>query len=186
MVHHNTTFDYKQLSDLEDIFWTNPGHTDRQTDRRTRRHGDSTAQTGSLVGLSAAALAYSSLSLWLHCTRPLPACPPSTGGGGGGGGCRPTTRHRLLAVDRFLYSAVLRSRADSLSRVVLNEWLLLFVARFDNHQSGQLKRSLVVAWLMPRETAVARSGSVLFTPYSHALQRHVTSCKATYIGCVLV
>ena len=46
------------------------------------------------------------------------------GGGcarGGGGRGRPTARHRLLAVDRFLYSAVFRSRADSLSRVVLNE-----------------------------------------------------------------
>ena len=37
-MHHHTQFGYKRLSSSEDIFWTKP---DRQTDRQTDGHGDS-------------------------------------------------------------------------------------------------------------------------------------------------
>ena len=47
-----------------------------------------------------------------------------------------------------------------------------------------VQRCLVVTWLVPGETA-AVSAHILCTPYNHA-PCHVTSCKATYIGCMRV
>ena len=48
-----------------------------------------------------------------------------------------------------------------------------------------LQCCLVVAWLVPRETAAVLA-HVLCTPYSHAPVYSVTSFKATYIRCIHV
>ena len=48
-----------------------------------------------------------------------------------------------------------------------------------------LKRCLVITWLVPCKTA-AISVHILCTPCSHAHVYSVTSCKATYIGCMCV
>ena len=73
----------------------------------------------------------------------------------------------------LLYSAVLRSRADSLrSHVILHEWLAFYSVFFFNiHWSGVLK---ALAWLGPHETA-AVSAQVLRTPYNHALRHFMQS-----------
>ena len=85
----------------------------------------------------------------------LPPSPVVNGGhpsqvtGEGGGG--------LYCCWSLLYSAILRSRADSLhSHVILHEWLVFytgfFVVCFLNiHRSGVL--IALAAWLVPRETA---------------------------------
>ena len=65
----------------------------------------------------------------------------------------------------LLYSAILRSRADSLrSHVILHEWLAFYSALLNIHQSGVLT---MLAWLVPYETA-AVSAQVLCMPYNHA------------------
>ena len=86
----------------------------------------------------------------------------------------------------LLYSAILRSRADALrSHAILNE-LLAFYSTFLN-----LHRSSVLAALCGCYVAGATSVKllssrrVLRTPYNHA-PFHVTSCKATYAGCMRV
>ena len=62
----------------------------------------------------------------------------------------------LIPVD---YSAILRSRTDSLrSRVILQEWLAFYSAFFFNsHRSGVLTE---LTWLVPRETAAVSARSV--------------------------
>ena len=49
----------------------------------------------------------------------------------------------------------------------------------------RLQRSLLVAWLVPRETAAA-SVQVLCGPYSRALIYSVTLLEETYVGCMCV
>jgi len=74
----------------------------------------------------------------------------------------------------LLYSAVLRSRADSLrSHVILHEWLAFYSSFLNIHRSGVLT---ALAWLVPHETADV-SAQVLCTPYNHApchfMQSHI-------------
>ena len=82
----------------------------------------------------------------------------------------------------LLYSAILRSRADSLrSHVILHEWIV-FIARFwISTVSGVLT---ALAWLVPQESAARESQSrrVLCTPYNHApchfMQSHIRKVYA--------
>ena len=67
------------------------------------------------------------------------------------------------------YSAILRSRADSLcSHVILHEWLAFFIAHVLNiHQIGVLT---ALAWLVPHETAADLVCSVYtIQPYTMSL-----------------
>ena len=65
-------------------------------------------------------------------------------------------------------------------------FFLFFKAHFLNiPPSGVLKRCLVVVWLPPREAA-ALLAHVLCTPRNQAPVYSVTSCIATYVGCVLI
>ena len=80
-----------------------------------------------------------------------------------------------------LYSAILRSRADSLrSHVILHQWLAsFFYSAFLNiHRRGVLT---ALACLVPHETA-AFSAQVLCTPYNHApchfMQSHIRNVRA--------
>ena len=58
----------------------------------------------------------------------------------------------------LLYSAVLRSGADSLlSHVILQEWLDFYSAFLNIHRSGVLT---VLTWLLPRKTAAVWARSV--------------------------
>ena len=58
----------------------------------------------------------------------------------------------------LLYSAILRSRADSLHlHVILHEWLAFYSAFLNIHWSGVLT---ALAWLMPHETAAMLARSV--------------------------
>ena len=117
-------------------------------------------------------------------------CGDGCGGWSGGGGWRrawegegvaPSATFSALNPYRFhttvskwlwwwwwllLYSAVLRSRADSLrSHVILSTWVTSFYSAFLNiHYSGVVT---ALAWLVPRETA-AVTAQVLCTPYNHA------------------
>ena len=103
MVHHNTTFVYKQLSDLEDIFWTIP---DTRIDRQTDEHVDTVIPQHRPEVWWASRLWHSRTPRYLcgYTARVhfRPALHRLSGRERGG---RPTARHRLLAVDRFLYSA---------------------------------------------------------------------------------
>ena len=75
----------------------------------------------------------------------------------------------------LLYSAILRSRADSLhSHAILHEWLVFCCTFLNTHRNGVLT---ALAWLVPHET-VPHLG--LFCVH-HASMHHVTSCKATYV-----
>ena len=58
----------------------------------------------------------------------------------------------------LLYSAILRSRADSLrSHVILYEWKAFYSAFLNIHRSGVLT---ALAWLVPHETAAISARSV--------------------------
>ena len=79
----------------------------------------------------------------------------------------------------LLYSAILRSRTDSLrSHVILHEWLAFHSAFLNIHRSDVLT---ALALLVPRET-VAVSAQVLCTPYNHApchfMQSHIRKMYA--------
>ena len=68
----------------------------------------------------------------------------------------------------LLYSAILRSWADSLClHVILHEWIAFYSAFLNIHRSGVLT---ALAWLVPQESAARESQSrhVLCTPYNHA------------------
>ena len=68
----------------------------------------------------------------------------------------------------LLYSAILRSWADSLrSHVILHEWIAFYSAFLNIHRSGVLT---ALAWLVPQESAARESQSrrVLCTSYNHA------------------
>ena len=82
----------------------------------------------------------------------------------------------------LLYSAVLRSWADSLhSHVILHEWIAFYSTFLNIHRSGVLT---VLAWLVPQESAARESQSrrVLRTPYNHApchfMQSHIRKVYA--------
>ena len=82
----------------------------------------------------------------------------------------------------FLYSAILRPRADSLrSHVILHEWIAFHSAFLNIHRSGVLT---ALAWLVPQESAARESQSrrVLCTPYNHApchfMQSHIRKVYA--------
>ena len=77
----------------------------------------------------------------------------------------------------LLYSAILRSRADSLrSHVILHQWIAFSSTFLNIHRSGVLT---ALAWLVPQESAATESQSrhVLSTPYNYApchfMQSHV-------------
>ena len=58
----------------------------------------------------------------------------------------------------LLYSAILRSQADSLrSHVILHEWIAFYSAFLNIHRSGVLT---ALAWPVPRETAAISARSV--------------------------
>ena len=80
------------------------------------------------------------------------------------------------------YSAILRSRADSLrSHVILHEWIAFYSAFLNIHWSGVLT---ALAWLVPQESAARESQSrrVLCTLYNHApchfMQSHIRKVYA--------
>ena len=82
----------------------------------------------------------------------------------------------------LLYSAILRSRADSLrSHVILHEWTAFHSAFLNIHRSGVLT---ALAWLVPQESAARESQSrrVMCTPYNHApchfMQSHIRKVYA--------
>ena len=80
----------------------------------------------------------------------------------------------------LLCSAILHSRADSLSlHVILHEWQAFYSAFLNIHRSGVLT---ALAWLVPHETA-AVSAQVLCTPYNHAschfMQSHIRKVYAS-------
>ena len=64
----------------------------------------------------------------------------------------------IVIIDRFLYSTILRFRANSLrSHVFLHEWIAFYSAFFNIHRSGVLT---ALAWLVPHETAAISARSV--------------------------
>ena len=80
----------------------------------------------------------------------------------------------MMVTDFYNYSAIPRSRADSLSsHVILHKWLAFYSAFLNIYRSGVLT---ALAWLVPHETA-AISVQVLCTPYNHApchfMQSHI-------------
>ena len=82
----------------------------------------------------------------------------------------------------LLYSAILRSRADSLrSHVILHEWIAFYSTFLNIHRSGVLT---ALAWLVPQESAARESQSrrVLCAPYNHApchfMQSHIRKVYA--------
>ena len=82
----------------------------------------------------------------------------------------------------LLYSAILRSWADSLcSHVILHKWIAFYSAFLNIHQSGTLT---TLAWLVPQESAARESQSrrILCTPYNHApchfMQSHIRKVYA--------
>ena len=86
----------------------------------------------------------------------------------------------------FLYSAILRSWADSLrSHVILHEWIAFYSAFLNIHRSGVLT---ALAWLVPQESAARESQSrrVLCTPYNHALCQFMQSYICKVYACLAV
>ena len=82
----------------------------------------------------------------------------------------------------LLYSAILRSWADSLhSHVILHEWIAFYSAFLNIHRGGVLT---ALAWLVTQESAARESQSrrVLCTPYNHApchfMQSHIRKVYA--------
>ena len=71
-----------------------------------------------------------------------------------------------------LYSAVLRSRVDSLrSHVILHEWLAFYSVFLNIHRGGVLT---ALTWLVPHETAAVSSRSV-YTIQPSTLLLHAKS-----------
>ena len=76
----------------------------------------------------------------------------------------------ITMIGLLLYSAFLRSRADSLhSYVILHEWLA-FDGTFFEYPLKWCTYSAGMTWLVPHEPA-AVSAQVLCTPYNHAAVR---------------
>ena len=85
----------------------------------------------------------------------------------------------------LLYSAILRSWADSLrSHVILHEWTAFYSAFLNIHQSDV---PTALAWLVPQESAARETQSrrVLCTPYNHApchfMQSHIRKVYACLV-----
>ena len=86
----------------------------------------------------------------------------------------------------LLYSAILRSRADALrSHKILNELLAFYSAFLNIHRSSVLAALFGCYVAGATSVKLLSSRRVLRTPYNHA-PFHVTSCKATYAGCMRV
>ena len=80
----------------------------------------------------------------------------------------------------FLYSAILRSRADSLrSHVILHEWLAFYSAFLISTEVVYLQRWH--GWCHIKLLPSRRKFCV-----HHTTMHHVTSCKATYVRCMHV
>ena len=117
---------------------------------------------------------------YIHTYIPVQWCPPfrwlrSNFGDCNNGIChvmKVTTAESKNSYYCFVYSAILRSRTDSLRSCRM--WLWLIVLNI--HRNGVL---MVVTWLVPHETA-AVSAHVLCTPYNHAPVYSVISFEATY------
>ena len=80
----------------------------------------------------------------------------------------------------LLYSAILRSRADSRrSHVILRGWIAFYSAFLNINRSGVLT---ALAWLVPHEAAAISALSVHGTPYNHApchvMQSHIRKVHA--------
>ena len=95
------------------------------------------------------------------------------------GSCQPKQQHYYWSL---LYSAILRSWADSLrSHVILHEWIAFYSAFLNIHRSGVLT---ALAWLVPQESAARESQSrrVLCIPYNHSpchfMQSHIRKVYA--------
>ena len=74
--------------------------------------------------------------------------------------------------------------------VILNEWLLLFIGRFEHAPKWvYLQRCLVVAWLLPCEMAAISAHSVYICIITHHFMqshiRRVYACLAVCITCHL-
>ena len=79
--------------------------------------------------------------------------------------------------------AALQAHTSLLSHVILNEWLCLFIARFEYPPKWCTYSAVIVTWLVPRKLLPSRR--VLCTPHNHA-PCHVTSCVATHLRCMHV
>ena len=78
----------------------------------------------------------------------------------------------------LLYSAILRSRADSLRpHVIMHEWIVFYSAFLNIHWSGVLT---VLAWLVLHETAAISVCSV------YTIQPCIMSLHAPYIRCMCI
>ena len=86
----------------------------------------------------------------------------------------------------LLYSAILRSQADSLRlHVILLEWIAFYCAFLNIHRSGVLT---ALAWLVPQESAARESQSqrILCTPYNHAPRHFMQSHIRKVYACLAV
>ena len=83
----------------------------------------------------------------------------------------------------LLYSAILRSQADSLrSHVILHEWLAFYSAFLNTHWIGVL---MVLIWLVPHETATVSACSVYTIQPCHFMQSHIHKVSACVFSCNL-
>ena len=90
-----------------------------------------------------------------------------------------TTKHVLTYcfIAFIKHYSLLSSRLTVLiSHLILNEWLYPFIAHLISTEAVYWQHYLVVAWLVPHNTAAI---SVLFTPYNHAPVYSTTSFKPT-------
>ena len=84
----------------------------------------------------------------------------------------------------LLYSAILRSGADSLrSHVILHEWIAFYSAFLNIHRSGVFT---VLAWLVPQESAAISARSVYtIQPCTVSLHAKPHTSGAYVFGCNL-
>ena len=77
----------------------------------------------------------------------------------------------------LLYSAILRSWADSLClHVILDEWLAFYNAFLNIHWSGVLT---ALTWLVPHQTVAVSVCCVYSIQPCHFMQSHIIKCKVT-------
>ena len=90
-----------------------------------------------------------------------------------------TTLYNYCCCCSLLYSAILRSRADSLrSHAILHKRIAFCSAFLTIHRSGVLT---ALAWLAPHETA-----AILACPRDHVGTQLVTSCVCVFCMCLIV
>ena len=84
----------------------------------------------------------------------------------------------------LLYSAILRSRADSLrSHVILHEWIAFYSAFWNIRRSGVLT---TLAWLVPHETAAISASSVYtIQPRTMSLHAKPHTWGVCVFSCIL-